>query len=136
VSGGVWRAAGSISAAECSAEHGRFRGSCCDFFVAGNRASADSNNLEETMTTFNSSDDRDRGHRVIDQFNGVLPARRIFFWALVAGGALIAIWLVSSFLVDAKRIEAGYVGIEVNLAGSQRGPSEIPVRTGGCFIAR
>jgi regulator of protease activity HflC (stomatin/prohibitin superfamily) len=28
------------------------------------------------------------------------------------------------------RIEAGYVGIEVNLAGSQRGASEIPVRTG------
>lgn len=28
------------------------------------------------------------------------------------------------------RIEAGYVGIEMNLAGSQRGASEIPVRAG------
>jgi regulator of protease activity HflC (stomatin/prohibitin superfamily) len=88
------------------------------------------------MTIFNSSNDRDQGkHRVIDQFSGVIPARRILFWAMMAGGALVAIWVVSSFLVDAKRIEAGYVGIEVNLAGSQRGPSEIPVRTGWVFYS-
>src|SRR6516225_8374710 len=43
---------------------------------------------------------------------------------------LISAWLVSSFLVRATRIEAGYTGIEVNLAGSQRGASQIPVRTG------
>ena len=28
------------------------------------------------------------------------------------------------------RIEAGHVGVEINLAGRQRGASEIPVRTG------
>jgi len=88
------------------------------------------------MTIFNSNDDRDKGkHRVLDQFNGAVPIRRIFVWALAAFGVLVAIWFVSSFLVDAKRIEAGFVGIEVNLAGSQRGASEIPVRTGWVFYS-
>jgi regulator of protease activity HflC (stomatin/prohibitin superfamily) len=49
---------------------------------------------------------------------------------LIVVGALIVIWFVSSFLFSATRIEAGYTGIEVNLAGSQRGASQIPVRTG------
>ena len=44
-------------------------------------------------------------------------------------------WLISSFLVGITRIEAGFVGIEVNLAGSQRGASEIPVRTGRVFYS-
>ena len=48
---------------------------------------------------------------------------------------LISAWLVSSFLVGVTRIEAGYVGIEINLAGSQRGASEIPVRTGWVFYS-
>ncbi len=88
------------------------------------------------MTMFNGGDDHDKGkYRVIDQFNGSVPARRILFWALVAFATFIVLWLVSAFLVDAKRIEAGFVGIEVNLAGSQRGASEIPVRTGWVFYS-
>lgn len=35
-----------------------------------------------------------------------------------------------TFLVRLDRIEAGHVGIEINLAGNQRGASEIPIRTG------
>jgi hypothetical protein len=50
-------------------------------------------------------------------------------------GLIIGFWIVSSFLMDAKRIEAGFVGIEVNLAGSQRGASEIPIRTGWVFYS-
>jgi regulator of protease activity HflC (stomatin/prohibitin superfamily) len=88
------------------------------------------------MTIFNNrDDDRDGKHRVIDQLSGVIPARRILFWAALCIGGLLAIWFVSSFLVDAKRIKAGYVGIEVNLAGSQRGAAEIPVRTGWVFYS-
>lgn len=34
------------------------------------------------------------------------------------------------FLVRVTRIEAGHVGVEINLAGKQRGASEIPVRNG------
>lgn len=49
-----------------------------------------------------------------------------------AGGvALFLVLLVFGiFLVRVTRIEAGHVGVEINLAGKQRGASEIPVRTG------
>jgi regulator of protease activity HflC (stomatin/prohibitin superfamily) len=57
---------------------------------------------------------------------------RLLVW-LVLG--LIAFLIVSSFLVKVTRIDAGHVGIEVNLAGSQRGPSEIPIRTGWVFYS-
>jgi regulator of protease activity HflC (stomatin/prohibitin superfamily) len=94
------------------------------------------------MTIFNNNynNDRDQGKsrvvtRIAEQFDGFVPPRRMIFWALMIGGALAGIWFVSSFLADAKRIEAGYVGIEVNLAGSQRGASEIPVRTGWVFFS-
>lgn len=53
------------------------------------------------------------------------------FRALIVGAALlVVILLVVSFVVRVTRIEAGHVGVEINLAGSQRGASEIPVRTG------
>jgi regulator of protease activity HflC (stomatin/prohibitin superfamily) len=38
-------------------------------------------------------------------------------------------------LVSVTRIGAGQVGVEVNLAGSQRGPADIPVRTGWVFYS-
>jgi regulator of protease activity HflC (stomatin/prohibitin superfamily) len=38
-------------------------------------------------------------------------------------------------LVNVTRIGAGQVGVEVNLAGSQRGPADIPVRTGWVFYS-
>jgi len=45
-------------------------------------------------------------------------------------GALFVVVLLCVFLVRVTRIEAGHVGVEINLAGQQRGASEIPVRTG------
>jgi regulator of protease activity HflC (stomatin/prohibitin superfamily) len=45
-------------------------------------------------------------------------------------GALIVLLLLGAFLVRVTRIEAGHVGVVINLAGQQRGASEIPVRTG------
>ena len=38
-------------------------------------------------------------------------------------------------VVRMTRIGAGYVGVEVNLAGSQRGTQDIPVRTGWVFYS-
>ena len=61
--------------------------------------------------------------------------RSVILPIVVIAGLLIGFWLVSSFLVAVTRIEAGYTGIEVNLAGSQRGASEIPVRTGWVFYS-
>jgi regulator of protease activity HflC (stomatin/prohibitin superfamily) len=51
-----------------------------------------------------------------------------------AAGAVVALVLLLS-TVNVTRIGAGQVGVEVNLAGSQRGPSEIPVRTGWVFYS-
>lgn len=64
-----------------------------------------------------------------------LSRRSVILPIVVIVGLLIGVWLVSSFLVAVTRIEAGYTGIEVNLAGSQRGASEIPVRTGWVFYS-
>src|SRR5258708_11613369 len=50
---------------------------------------------------------------------------------LVIGAViLVVVIFVLSFVVRVTRIEAGHVGVEINLAGKQRGASEIPVRTG------
>jgi regulator of protease activity HflC (stomatin/prohibitin superfamily) len=52
--------------------------------------------------------------------------RNIVIGAVVT---VVALFLLS-FAVRVTRIEAGHVGVEINLAGRQRGASEIPVRTG------
>jgi hypothetical protein len=48
----------------------------------------------------------------------------------VGFGVLLVLLVLGLFLVRVTRIEAGHVGVEINLAGKQRGASEIPVRTG------
>ena len=42
----------------------------------------------------------------------------------------IVLLLLGIFLLRVTRIEAGHVGVVINLAGQQRGASEIPIRTG------
>jgi regulator of protease activity HflC (stomatin/prohibitin superfamily) len=50
---------------------------------------------------------------------------------IVIGAAILVALLVLFFLLlRVTRIEAGHVGVEINLAGQQRGASEIPIRTG------
>jgi regulator of protease activity HflC (stomatin/prohibitin superfamily) len=85
------------------------------------------------MTLFDNDRDK-RTPRTIDMGPGFSP-RSLLVPALVIVGLLLGIWAVSSFLMNVTRIEAGYVGVEVNLAGSQRGASEIPVRTGWVFYS-
>ena len=84
------------------------------------------------MTLFD-NDREKRTPRTIDM--GGFSPRTLLVPALVIVGLLLGIWAVSSFLMNVTRIEAGYVGVEVNLAGSQRGASEIPVRTGWVFYS-
>jgi len=45
-------------------------------------------------------------------------------------GVIVVLVMMGVFLLRVTRIEAGHVGVEIKLAGSQRGASEIPVRTG------
>jgi regulator of protease activity HflC (stomatin/prohibitin superfamily) len=50
---------------------------------------------------------------------------------VVIGVAVLVVALILfSLLLRVTRIEAGHVGVEINLAGQQRGASEIPIRTG------
>lgn len=49
---------------------------------------------------------------------------------IIGAGAILAAFFLLVFVVRVTRIEAGHVGVQINLAGSQRGASEIPVRTG------
>ncbi|MGA2961860.1 MAG: prohibitin family protein [Candidatus Korobacteraceae bacterium] len=51
-------------------------------------------------------------------------------WTAIAVGVLLLLVLVGTFVTRVTRIEAGHVGVEINLAGHQRGASEIPIRTG------
>src|SRR5258708_35207854 len=48
----------------------------------------------------------------------------------MAIGVILVLAVLSVFLLRVTRIEAGHVGVEINLAGKQRGALDIPVRTG------
>jgi hypothetical protein len=69
-----------------------------------------------------------------DVFGGNIFRRRLIKYGIWAALALIAFFIVTGIFMKVTRIDAGHVGIEINLAGSQRGPSEIPIRTGWVFI--
>ena len=50
-------------------------------------------------------------------------------------GLVIAGIIFFTYIASITRIGAGYVGVEIVLSGSQRGPSEIPIRTGWVFYS-
>ncbi len=79
-----------------------------------------------TTSIFNNHDVR-KG----DEFRGGGTWFRV---ALFGGALFVAVILLTS-IVRVTRIGAGYVGVEVNLAGSQRGAQDIPVRTGWVFYS-
>lgn len=59
------------------------------------------------------------------------------FGKLLALGiaGLIALLLFFNYVFSITRIGAGYTGVEILLSGSQRGASEIPIRTGWVFYS-
>jgi regulator of protease activity HflC (stomatin/prohibitin superfamily) len=59
---------------------------------------------------------------------------KVLRWVGLAVAVLIG-WTILTSIVRVTRIDAGHVGIEVNLAGSQRGASDIPIRTGWVFYS-
>ncbi len=86
------------------------------------------------MTIF----DGDQGKRkpeVFSRFGEAASSRSLLRPLLFVVAGVVGLWIISSLLFRVTRIEAGYTGIEVNLAGSQRGASEIPVRTGWVFFS-
>ncbi|WP_263366955.1 SPFH domain-containing protein [Edaphobacter bradus] len=61
--------------------------------------------------------------------------RKLTKFGAVAVVALIGCMIFFNYIATITRIGAGYVGVEVVLSGSQRGPSEIPIRTGWVFYS-
>jgi regulator of protease activity HflC (stomatin/prohibitin superfamily) len=81
------------------------------------------------MTIF---DNRSGGSGKNDRDLEFVPRRNFDFYKpiFIGLGGLLLLILFFAIFVRVTRIEAGHVGVEINLAGSQRGASEIPVRTG------
>jgi regulator of protease activity HflC (stomatin/prohibitin superfamily) len=63
-----------------------------------------------------------------------LPANVFKLVALAVAG-LIALFIFFNYIFAVTRIGAGYTGVEILLSGSQRGASEIPIRTGWVFYS-
>ena len=82
-----------------------------------------------TTTIFN----RDIRNRNDERFSGI--NRRNLLRVIAVAGVIIIGWTLLVSVVRVTRIKAGYVGVEVNLAGSQRGAQDIPVRTGWLFYS-
>ncbi len=82
-----------------------------------------------TTTIFN----RDMRNGNDERFSGINRRNLLRVFAIV--GVIILGWILLTSVVRVTRINAGYVGVEVNLAGSQRGAQDIPVRTGWVFYS-
>src|ERR1700675_3714499 len=78
------------------------------------------------MSVFNQGP-RDRGDGPAYTMRPNIPGLRT---VVIGAAVLLGLIILFSLLVRVTRIEAGHVGVEINLAGRQRGASEIPVRTG------
>ena len=48
---------------------------------------------------------------------------------------VVCVLVFFNYVLAVTRIGAGYVGVEILLSGSQRGPSEIPIKTGWVFYS-
>jgi len=79
-----------------------------------------------TTTIFN------REHLTENRFGGM---GRNLVRLIAIGVAFVIGGLLLTSVVRVTRINAGYVGVEVNLAGSQRGAQDIPIRTGWVFYS-
>ncbi len=74
-----------------------------------------------------------RGRNMED--SGIADLRKfvrpvVFGIAILIGGLIFF-----NYIAAVTRIGAGFVGIEILLSGSQRGPSEIPIKTGWVFYS-
>ena len=76
------------------------------------------------MGTFDKSYERDL------DYIPRLPRSKWTKFGIAGGVVFVVLVLFLTFVTRVTRIEAGHVGVEINLAGHQRGASEIPVRTG------
>ena len=62
-------------------------------------------------------------------------AGKLIKWGVALVVLLVVILFFFNYIAAVTRIGAGFVGVEVVLSGSQRGASEIPIRTGWVFYS-
>jgi regulator of protease activity HflC (stomatin/prohibitin superfamily) len=67
--------------------------------------------------------------------DGMRRLKLVLKMAAAAICGVIAVSVLFNYIVSVTRIGAGHVGVEVVLSGSQRGASEIPIRTGWVFYS-
>jgi regulator of protease activity HflC (stomatin/prohibitin superfamily) len=84
--------------------------------------------LEETMKTIFRGP-IDAG---MNELRPNFPALR---WLALVAAVIVGLLFFFNTIVRVTRIDAGYVGVEINLAGTQRGASDIPIRTGWVFYS-
>ncbi len=84
------------------------------------------------MTLFGEVIDRGVSRNIAPQFP--INTRWIKLGAALIGLLFLALFFFT-YIASITRIGAGYVGVEIVLSGSQRGPSEIPIRTGWVFYS-
>ena len=84
------------------------------------------------MTVFDGKYGKD--NKTIDAIPRVVNVKTIVKIVAVVIG-LVIVWSLLTSIASVTRIDAGHVGIEINLAGSQRGASDIPIRTGWVFYS-
>lgn len=71
----------------------------------------------------------------VSRADGMRPLFPMLKWIAIGVGVLLVLMFISNTLIKVTRIDAGYVGVEINLAGTQRGAADIPVRTGWVFYS-
>jgi regulator of protease activity HflC (stomatin/prohibitin superfamily) len=76
-----------------------------------------------------------RGPEYNDSGLNVRPLFPYLRWLVIGVVALFGLLFLFNAIVKVTRIDAGYVGVEINLAGTQRGAADIPMRTGWVFYS-
>jgi regulator of protease activity HflC (stomatin/prohibitin superfamily) len=76
-----------------------------------------------------------RGPEYNDSGLNVRPLFPYLRWLVIGAVALFGLLFLFNAIIKVTRIDAGYVGVEINLAGTQRGAADIPMRTGWVFYS-
>ncbi len=70
-----------------------------------------------------------------EYYDGAAAGRRLIKLGALAFVAFLGLIVFFNYILSVTRIDAGHVGVEIVLSGSQRGANEIPIRTGWVFYS-
>ncbi len=70
-----------------------------------------------------------------EYYDGAAAGRQLIKLGAFAFAAFVGLIVFFNYILSVTRIDAGHVGVEIVLSGSQRGANEIPIRTGWVFYS-